>query len=431
MPWLASVVAVLLTVPLAAAADWPQWLGPQRDGATDEKVPPWKGKLSVVWRQKVGEGHSSPVVAGGLVYLHTKVKDKEGEAVTAYDAITGKEKWQSTYPRDAYRGLFGNGPRATPLVAGSKVYAFGINGILSCLDAKDGKVHWRVNTVSELHAAIPFFGASCSPILEGELVLMNIGAKGASIVAFGKDNGEVAWKALNDKASYSSPILIGKGPERQAIFLTAQGVVSLAPATGKVFWQFPLLDKLAESSSTPMIAGDTLIASSITTGCVGLRLERKDSMPAVTKEWNNEALTCYFATPVAVGKEHVYMVTGTKPPAIFNTSTLRCIEAATGKELWKRANVGKYHASLLRTGDNKLLLLEENGDLVLVEPDPKGYRELARSKICGSTWAHPAVANGRLYIRDGAELLCVQLTPCRASCSPVPRASSVPTCSDA
>jgi hypothetical protein len=110
-----------------------------------------------------------------------------------------------------------------------------------------------------------------------------------------------------------------------------------------------------------------------------------------------------------VGKDHIYLVTGTKPPALSIQATLRCIEAKTGKELWSRAKVGKYHASLLRTGDNKLLLLEENGELVLVDPDPKEYRELSRSKICGTTWAHAALADGRLYVRDEKELLCVQM----------------------
>ncbi len=159
-----------------------------------------------------------------------------------------------------------------------------------------------------------------------------------------------------------------------------------------------------------MKAGDILIGSSITKGCIGLKLITSTAIPTAKKAWQNAKLTCYFATPVYLGK-HTYLVTGTNPlAAIFGTeATLRCIETGTGKELWKKGKVGKYHASLLRTGDDKLLMLEEKGRLVLFAADPKGYRELASSKVCGKTWAHPAISDGRLYIRDNKELICVDL----------------------
>jgi outer membrane protein assembly factor BamB len=240
-------------------------------------------------------------------------------------------------------------------------------------------------------------------------VLLNVGAKGASIVAFDKDTGKHVWKKLDDKASYASPIAIGAGATRQVIFLTAEGLVSLSPTEGTIFWQHPLKDKINESSTTPVLAGDILFAASITVGGVGMRLDNVEGKPGVKQIWKNPGLTCYFSTPVAVGTDHLYAVTSTKTGAFSFTATLRCIEAGTGKELWKHDKVGEYHASLVRTGDAKLLLVEEPGNLVLLEPNPKEYRELARSKICGKTWAHPAVANGRLYIRDAKELICVEL----------------------
>ena len=152
-----------------------------------------------------------------------------------------------------------------------------------------------------------------------------------------------------------------------------------------------------------------LFASSVTFGGMGIKLLDEASGPASQEEWVKPELNCYFSTPVAVGKDDLYVVTATKPPALKTSCTLRCIEASTGKELWSRPNVGKYHASLLRTGDNKLLMLEEAGNLVLLDPSPKAYKELARAKICGNTWAHPALANGRLFVRDGKDLVCVPL----------------------
>jgi outer membrane protein assembly factor BamB len=412
MPRIHSLVVLLVCVPWTAAADWPQWLGPTRDGASPEKVSAWKGAPKVLWRQPIGEGNSSPIVVGGRVFLHSKVADKDDEEVLALDAKDGREVWRKTYPRGTGKFLYGNGPRATPAVAGGKLYTYGITGVLTCWDAADGKQLWQVDALKKFGAKNLLFGASCSPLVEGKSVLLNIGAKGASVVTFDKDKGEVLWKSQDDGASYSSPIALGKGKERQVVFLTAEGMISLSPADGTLFWRFPLKDKLFESSTTPARIGDILLASAITYGSAGLRLAAKDGKPAMSEAWTNPKLTSYFTTPVAVGTDHVYLVTGTTPNFFKPTrpqADLHCVEAATGKTLWTRPKVGQYHASLLRTGDNKLLMLEDSGDLVLVEPSPKAYRELARSRVCGATWAHPALADGKLYLRDDKEVICLQL----------------------
>jgi outer membrane protein assembly factor BamB len=395
---------------IAAAGDWPQWLGPARDGSSPETVASWKAAPRVVWRQPVGEGHSSPVVAGGRVFLHTKVKNKEEEQVTAWDAATGKQVWQMSYPRAHFQSIFGNGPRATPAVVGDKLYTFGVTGVLTCWEAATGKQVWRVDTLKQFDAPNLFFGASCSPLIDGDRLFLNVGGKGASVVAFNKDTGKVLWKNLDDRASYASPVLLGQGAERQLIVFTQQGLVAVNPADGALFWRFPLVDLLSESSTTPVAAGSTLFASSITVGGVGLRLESKAGKPAAQEIWKNPQLTCYFSTPVAVGKEHLFLVTGTKPPALNIQADLHCVDIATGKSLWRHPKVGKYHASLLRTGDNKLLMLEDSGELVLLESSPEKYKELCRAKVCGDdTWAHPALANGRLYLRDRQELICLQM----------------------
>jgi hypothetical protein len=410
MPWFRSILVLLLATLVAGAAEWPQWLGPTRDGVSPEKVAPWKEAPKVLWRAPVGEGNSSPVVAGGRVFLHAKIKDRDEEEVVAFDAKSGKELWRKVYSRAAFKSLYGNGPRATPAVAGDHVYTFGITGVLTCWSAADGKQIWQVDTLKQFGAKNLFFGMACSPLVEGNRVLVNVGAKGASVVAFDKDKGDVVWKALDDRASYSSPIVLGKGPERQVVFLTGEGVVSLNPADGSRYWQFPLVDKLLESSTTPVRAGELLLASSITYGSAGLKLETKDQQPAYQEAWKNPALTSYFSTPVAVGSEHIYLVTGANPLAFKKPeATLHCVEAKSGKPLWSRARIGQYHAALLRTADNKLLMLDDGGNLVLLDPDPKEYKELARSKVCGETWAHPALSDGRLYVRDNKEVICLQL----------------------
>lgn len=411
MPWIRSFLVLLVWASFTFAADWPQWLGPTRDGASPEKVAAWKDAPKALWRQPVGEGNSSPIVAGGRVFLHSKVKDKDEEEVLALDAKDGKEVWRKTYARGAGKFPYGNGPRATPAVADGKLYTYGITGVVTCWDAANGKQLWQVDALAKFKAKNLLFGASCSPLVEGKAVLLNVGAKGASVVAFDKDSGEAVWKSQDDAASYSSPIAFGKGKERQAVFLTGDGVISLNPADGGLFWRFPLKDKLFESSTTPARAGDVLLASAITYGSAGLRLTTKDGKPAMSEAWKEPKLTSYFTTPVAVGTDHIYMVSA--KVNVLNPkeaqADLHCVEAATGKSLWTRAKVGQYHASLLRTGDDKLLMLEDGGDLVLLDPGPKEYRELARSKICGATWAHPALVGGKLYLRDDKEIICVRL----------------------
>lgn len=408
-----ELVAGLCLATLTVSAfgeDWPQWLGPRRDGSSTVKIAPWKEEWKVAWRKPVGEGHGSPVVAAGKVYLHTLLPGGDKEALTCYSVDDGRQLWQTGYPRDPkIKILFGNGPRATPAVANGRVFTYGITGVLTCFDAAKGNILWQVDTQKDLGAPRLFFGASCSPLVVEDKVLMNIGGKGSSIVAFAASDGKVLWKNLDDGASYSSPIVVGAGDERQAVFLTAKGLVGAALGDGGQKWRFDFADKLAESSVTPVQVGDRIIGSSITLGTVGLSLVRSGTAVQAMQNWLRPDLTGYFSTPVPVGKDHLYLVTGTKPPALTNQATLHCIEVATGKELWKKAGVGSYHASLLRTGDDRLLLLEEKGDLVLVEPDPKGYREACRLKLCGRTWAHPALAEGRLFIRDGKELSCRDL----------------------
>jgi outer membrane protein assembly factor BamB len=410
------LVTLFFTPAVVHAGDWPQWLGPNRDASSSEVVTPWKKPPRILWRKPVGEGNSSPVVAGGKVYLHDKTREGLQERLTAFDATTGKVLWQTVYPRPELKTLFGNGPRATPAVAGNRIYTFGITGLLTCFDTTSGKLLWQVDTAKELGAARLLFGASCSPMVEDQSVLVNIGGRGAAVAAFRADTGKVAWKTGDDGASYASPMAFGQGAGRIAVFLAQQGLLALHPGDGKPLWRFPFKDAILESSTTPVRVADVIFISSITQGMVALKLPEKDKKASPRQLWRNGALTCYFATPVAVGKDHLFAVIGSNPLAAINplakkktSASLKCIDLHSGKELWTRDNVGRYHATLLRTGDGKLLMLEEAGDLVLLEPNPRAYRELARSKICGFTWAHPALADRRFYVRDGKELLCLTL----------------------
>ena len=405
MPRFLAAASLTLTLALTlSAADWPQFLGPHRDNTTPEKVAAWTGSLTPAWKVPVGDAHSSPVVAGGVVYAFYQPKGKNADALAAFDARTGKPRWEKSYDRPEFKPPFGEGPRGTPAIANGKVYTLGGTGILACWDAKTGHVDWQVDTLKEFNAPNLTFGVSGSPLVSGGKVFVNVGGKGAALVAFDAATGKTAWQSGDDGASYSSPIAVEAGGAKQVVFLTNLGLVGVDPDSGQEFWRVPFKDALQESATSPLAAGGLLIGSSVTLGSIALKTEAKDGKPAVSEVWKKGPLNCYFSTPVQVG-DYLYMLNGKL--SITPSITLRCVELATGSVKWEKANVGKYHAALIRTGDNKLLMLDDGGSLTLFDHDPSGFKPLAKSKVCGSTWAHPALVDGRVYLRDEKELICV------------------------
>jgi len=388
----------MFTAALGRAADWPQFLGPTRDNVSPEAVEPWKDGPKVLWKQPVGEAHSSPVVAGGVVYVFFKPAGKDDDALAAFDAKTGNKKWEQSYPRDKFTPLFGTGPRGTPSVVGKQVFTLGNTGVLAAWSTEDGKVQWKVDTLKGFMAKNLFFGISTSPIVVGDQVILMVGGKGAGIVSFSIKDGKTLWQATDDTASYAGPMVDGE----RLVFLTGNHLRCIDRA-GRPVWQFPFKDALNESSTTPVRVDDLIVGGSVTKGSVAFKADGSSDKPT----WVNEKLTCYFSTPTVVGTD-LYMINGAA--TIRNpTIVLRCVDGLTGDIRWEHPKVGKYHAAMIRTKNNKLLMLDDAGRLTLLEPNATEYKQLAQTKVCGETWAHPALADGVLYLRDNKELIALKL----------------------
>src|SRR6266852_1818381 len=260
-------LSISLVVPgKILASDWPQFLGPTRNGVYggSDLAEDWPSKgPAVVWQQQIGHGFSGPVVADRKLILFHRVIDQE--KVDCLDARTGSPIWNFAY-RTSYQDEFGfdDGPRATPTMAEGRVYTFGAEGMLHCLEVGSGKKLWSVDVKNDFQAANGFFGMACSPLVEGDAVLLNIGgAKGAGIVALDKTNGKLRWKATDDEASYSSPIAATIAGQRCALFLTRNGFVAMAPVAGGVRFQYPWRSRSSTSvnAATPLVFGDTIFLS--------------------------------------------------------------------------------------------------------------------------------------------------------------------------
>jgi outer membrane protein assembly factor BamB len=389
------------------ASDWPQFLGPTRNGiySGTNLAASWpKPGPPKIWQKKVGHGFSGPVVTQGRLILFHRIDDRA--MIECLDLSTGKGVWQQEYPTD-YTDDFGfdDGPRATPSVADNLVYTFGAEGALSCLSLTNGRPIWRVDTRTRFGARKGFFGAACSPLIEGRAVLVNIGgANGAGIVAFDRNSGKLLWTASEAEASYSSPCAATLEGHRLAVFFTREGLVALEPDTGTVRHEFEWRSRSHASvnAATPLVIDNSIfLSASYQTGAVLLRT----SGDKIEKVWSkDDVLSNHYATSVCRdGLLYGYDGRQEQGPS------LRCVEWQTGRVRWSEDHFGA--GTVIWAGGN-LLLLKETGELVLAPASPDGFKPTARTQLLGGgVRAYPALADGFIYARNKDTLICVDLRP--------------------
>ena len=379
---------------------WTNFRGPARDGNYAERAVKvnWPAQgLTPMWKQPVGGGFASFVVADGVAY--TIEQRRRQEVATAYQVETGRELWATAWNAE-YTDTTGDGPRATPTWDEGRVYALGATGELRCLDAKTGRLVWSKNILKDNDAENIQWAVSASPlVVDDKVVVMAGGTSGKAIVAYHKATGAPVWKSQNDRASYTSPMLVTLGGKRQILAVTASRVVGLEPADGALLWSHPWPVEYGINVSQPIVVGKNRVFISAGYGKGAALLELTPGGQGFTSRavWENINLKTKFNSPV-YHNGHVYGL---------DEGILSCVNAETGERKWKGGRYG-YGQVLLASGH--LIVTTDQGEIALVKADPSGYQEVAKfAALEGKTWNVPALAGGRLLVRNASQMACYNL----------------------
>jgi outer membrane protein assembly factor BamB len=423
---------ILLTTPIllsfamsTAADDWPQWRGPKRDGiwretGLIERFP--APQMDLVWQADVGAGYSGPTVADGRVYVTDRLDDpKQIERIHCFDARTGEPLWTHSYDCN-YEIHYTAGPRAAVTVNQGQAFSLGAMGHLHCYDAATGKLLWNRDLNTEYKIRMPIWGIAASPLVVDDLVIVMIGGSdGACLVAFDKQTGSERWKALGDKPSYSSPVIIQQAGKRVLLGWTAESVVGLDPISGKTHWQVPFTGReMIMNIATPVLHNNRLFLTSFYDGCymIDLPPDRLEASQLWTRigrsEKDTDGLHSTMSTPL-FDSNYIY--------GVDSFGELRCLDAATGDRVWEDLSaVPKARWSNIHfvTNGDRVWMFNERGDLIIARFSSSGYEEISRTHLIDPTdvqlrqrggvcWSHPAFAYQHVFARNDEKLVCANL----------------------
>ncbi|HEX8145455.1 MAG TPA: PQQ-binding-like beta-propeller repeat protein [Pyrinomonadaceae bacterium] len=375
---------------------WTDFRGPMRDGRYDEVAirTNWPAEgLPQLWKQPVGGGYASFVVAEGRAI--TIEQRRSQEVVAAYDVETGRELWTHGWTAEFRESLGGDGPRATPTWHDGRVYALGAAGELRCLEAKSGKLIWNRNILSDNGAQNIDWGMAASPlVVDDKVIVLPGGSSGKSVVAYNRLSGAPVWKVLSDQASYTSPMLVTLAGRRQVIVVTASRIVGLAPEDGSLLWETPWQNGASINVSQPIVVDPNrfFISAGYGKGAALVEISGSGKSLSASKVWENNSMKNKFNSSV-LHQGYVYGL---------DEGILSCVDARSGERKWKGGRYG-YGQVLLASGH--LIITTENGEVVLVRATPDAHTELARfSSLEGRTWNTPALAGGRLLVRNATQM---------------------------
>ncbi|HEX8502653.1 MAG TPA: PQQ-binding-like beta-propeller repeat protein [Pyrinomonadaceae bacterium] len=379
---------------------WTNFRGPARDGRYDEQPirTNWQGGLTQLWKQPSGGGYGSFSVADGVAF--TIEQRRAQEVVAAYNVENGRELW--THAWDAlYTDQTGDGPRATPTWHEGRLYALGALGELRCLDARSGKLIWSKNILKDNGASNIQWGMAASPlVVDDKVVVIPGGSNGKSVVAYNARTGERVWGALGDAASYTSPMLVTLAGRRQILAVTARSVAGLAPEDGSVLWVFPWANSIGINVAQPIVVGPSrfFVSAGYGKGAALVELRDAGGKLSAASVWERASMKNKFNSSVFLDG-YVYGL---------DEGMLTCVDVATGEQKWKARGYG-YGQVTLASGH--LIVTTEEGEIALVRATPAGHTELSRfPALEGRTWNCPAIAGGRLLVRNATQMACYKLS---------------------
>jgi len=407
-----AVLAAGLFAGHAPAADWTQFRGANHDGSSPEKISTkWpQAGLREIWKEPLRDGFSAITVGGGKAFtlVTREVDGADQEVCVALDADSGKELWAvplgiAKFDKGGNNGAAdnngGDGPRSTPSYDDGKVYTYSSRMVLKCLDADTGKQIWACNIMKEHAGRNITWESAASPLIDGDLIFVAGGGPGQSLLAFNKHNGQVVWQGQNEMMTHSTPVAATLLGQRQIIFYTQSGLVSVAPRTGAVLWRYPFRYSTSTAIS-PVVSGDIVYCSaSYGIGSSACRVSKYGNGFTATQLWFQpfNVLSSHWSTPVCANG-YLYGIFGQKK---FATAPLECVDIATGRILWSHEGFGPGGCTLV---NGHVLVLSDAGDLVLVKATPKAYTEVGRSHVlAGKCWNYASVSNGRIYARSTKE----------------------------
>jgi outer membrane protein assembly factor BamB len=402
-----KIILALYLSSVCLGADWPRWRGPAGDGAWNpENVPADFAAREPVrlWRAEIGGGFGGVTVSEGRVYVMDRPKaPADTERVLCFKAESGEKLWVHEWSADYADMDHGTGPRASMTIHEQRAYALGAAGMVLCLDAVTGKVIWQADTVKDHGAKVPTWGFAASPVIDGDRVLMHVGAQpDGSVIALDKLTGKLVWRGGSDQAGYCTPEIITHRDQRQLIAWGPEHVQSLNPDTGTRLWTYPYKITYGVSIAQPVYHDGLLLVSGYWHGTKALRLGEKPTEVALA--WENEKDMCGLMSAPLFKDGVVYLLDKNKG--------LQAIELASGKILWSDDNTltpkdrnPQMSLVWLRESEGLASLLNASGELVHVRLKPTGFEELARHQIIGKTWAHPAFVGAVIYARSDSELV--------------------------
>ena len=389
------------TIVSAQTQDWSQWRGPGRDGVVLNFTPPavWPERPTQVWKVPAGIGHSSPIVAGDRAYLFSRVGERE--VLTAFDVPSGKQVWRQVYDApytmNSAATSHGKGPKSTPVLDRGRIFTLGISGILSAWDQATGKVAWRHDFAKEFSPSMPDFGASMSPIVDGEHLIAHVGGTTGAIIAFNRTTGARVWTWKADGPAYASPIIATFAGTRQLITQTRAHIVGLSPTDGRELWRAAFTTEYEQNIITPVVAGGLLIYSGLSKPTIGARVVQEGGSWKLQEVWRNEDVPMYMSSPVASGGV-LYGLTHRNRGQFF------ALDVATGRTLWTSPPRQGENAALT-AATTVLIVTTTEGELVVMPMNKQGHGVVRKYTLAESPiWAHPAFTAAGVLVKDAETL---------------------------